>query len=139
MRLITLSGMAGTLALSALVCFPTAAAAQPEPDDRYANSECFYSLTAPAAVTLPGGGQAVSTEIGMTHCTGLAQSVRTTACVARPGDSGYCTTKNGYVNSAAHAPGAPSGSYTATGEGCYRLRSDLALVCVPAGPVSATF
>lgn len=75
----------------------------------------------------------------MTRCSGLAQSVRTTACVARSGDGGFCTTENGYVPSTAFAPGVPHGNFTATGEGCYRVRSDLGLVCVPAGPISATF
>ncbi len=131
--------MAGSLALAALIVLPAAAVAQPDQGDPYADSRCFYSLTAPAAATLPGGGPAVSAEIGMTQCTGLAQSVRTTACVARPGNNGSCSTENGYLNSTAYAPGSPSGSYTATGEGCYRLRSELALVCVPAGPFSAVF
>lgn len=90
-------------------------------------------------MTVPGGSQAVSAQIEMTRCEGLAQSVRTTACVARAGDSGFCTTKNGYVPSTAYAPGTPHGTYAATGEGCYRVRSDLGLVCVPAGPVTATF
>ena len=136
MRLITLSGVAGAFALSALVVLPTSPVAQADPT---ADSQCWYYLTAAAVIEMPGGGQAVSAEIGMTHCTGLAQSVRTTACVTRSGDSGFCTTKNGYVPSTAYAPGSLHGNFTATGEGCYRVRSDLGLVCVPAGPISATF
>jgi hypothetical protein len=132
-RPITLAAAGGILALA---LFPTTAVAQPDP---YAESKCFYELSAPAPITLPGGGPAVAAEIEMTHCTGLAQSVRTTACVGPTGDNGHCTTKNGYVPSRAFTPGAANGSYTATGEGCYRLRSDMVLQCVPAGPVTSAF
>lgn len=126
------------LAFAAIIAPPTSAVAHADPKISDVDSQCWYHLTAPAAVTMTGGSHAVAAEISTTRCTGIAQSVRTTVCIARENENGVCRTKQGYQTSKTMTVGPPRGNVTATGRGCYRLRSDIELVCVPAGPVSTT-
>lgn len=133
------NGIAPAVAALAL-CFafpPIVAQAEPAPPN-LEDSQCEYTLTRPAIDTFPGGSQVVSATMAMAVCSGIAQSVRTTVCVERVGDTGTCSTAQGYQTSKAFAVGVPRGEFTTSGQGCYRLRSDLNLVCVSTGPLTAS-
>jgi hypothetical protein len=83
---------------------------------------CDFTLSAPRLAELPGGVTAVTATLTPGHCTGNVQVMNSTVCVATPTSPGECASRSGYDPVQVFvAPGAPPhGTYTATGNGCWR-------------------
>lgn len=118
------------LAMTGLV-LAAAPLAGAEPADG-SGDKCTFTISAPAAVNLPGPGNAtgVSATFTWTSCTGLAFPANSAACVSSPASNGKCAKGWGWSPATAIFPTQhPGGQYRATGTACYRAPWSPTTVC----------
>jgi hypothetical protein len=127
----------------AATAFAIPAAAQPaqpieETPSGADGQSCSYTLSPPTVTQLPGGASAVTASLAAATCSGIAQPVFNRVCVDSPARAGDCGKNYGWSAAQVVVAFAPAGgTFTATGQGCYRLATT-ELTCTASGPVSST-
>lgn len=116
--------------------------AEPPADPNFidpANS-CYYELTPPSLVELPGGAKAVSASMIATRCTGKAASTNLVVCVATPEGPGQCGSEFNWEAAQVFVTASRiSGPFTATAVGCWRdLLNQFQEKCRTSEPVTVT-
>lgn len=104
-----------------------------------ANS-CYYDLTPPSLVELPGGAKAVTATMVTTRCTGKAASTNLVVCVATPEGPGQCGSEYNWAPAQVFVTASRyEGSFTAKGAGCWRdLLNQFQEKCRTVDPVTTT-
>jgi hypothetical protein len=103
-----------------------------------AGQSCSFALSAPQVTELPGGAKVATATYAASRCSGSAQPVFATVCVASPDGPGQCFKNYGWLVAQVYvASPSVSGQFTATGLGCWQVGS-AEFTCVPDGPVRAT-
>jgi hypothetical protein len=101
-------------------------------------SSCSFTLSAPQVTELPGGAKVATATYAASSCSGNAQPVFSTVCVASPDGPSQCFKNYGWLVAQIYvASPSMSGEFTATGRGCWQAGST-EFACVPDGPVRAT-
>jgi hypothetical protein len=103
-----------------------------------AGQSCSFTLSAPQVTELPGGAKVATATYAASRCSGSAQPVFATVCVASPDGPSQCFKNYGWLVAQVYvAPPSVSGQFTATGLGCWQVGS-AEFTCAPDGPVRAT-
>jgi hypothetical protein len=103
-------------------------------------SECFFKLTPPEMVVLPGGAKAVKATLNPSVCTGNALPTDIVVCVTTPDSPGDCKKTPGWSLSEVYVTASRlDGAFVATGKGCWRDLSQFQQECRTTGPLSMTF
>jgi hypothetical protein len=126
--------------LLAAMAFAVPAVAQPvdETPSVADGQSCSYTLSPPTVTQLPGGAAAVTASFAAASCSGIAQPVFNRVCMDSPVRAGDCGKNYGWSAAEVVVPSsAIGGTFTATGQGCYRLTTT-ELTCTTSGPVSLT-
>jgi hypothetical protein len=125
---------ASIITVAAVVPLPSYAVATPAADPQH----CTYTLTAPRTTEIPGGATGVTATFAAKSCSGTAQPVFTTVCVATPDSPGQCVKNYGWAAAEVVLPTARiSGTFTATGRGCFRT-VETEVACEPSGPIASS-
>jgi hypothetical protein len=129
--------MASSAGLVAWTAPGSASPLQQFPTDQ-ADGSCSFTLSAPQLVHLPGGATAVTASLVASSCTGTAQAQATTVCLAPAAGAGQCAHAVGWEPAQAYLYASnPTGTFTATGKGCWRIAGETDTSCSGQGPVSA--
>jgi hypothetical protein len=102
-------------------------------------ASCSFTLSAPQVTELPGGAKVATATYAASSCSGNAQPVFATVCVASPDGPSQCFKDYGWLVAQVYVA-SPSmrGEFTSTGLGCWQAGST-EFTCVPSGPARATF
>jgi hypothetical protein len=110
------------------------------PNDSSDGDGCYYSVSAPQLVELPGGAKAVKSTIHIKSCAPSSQPTDVTVCVSTPDGPGQCKRTPGWSSpevlvTTAHL----NGTFTATGQLCWQdILQSFRPNCRDGGPVSTT-
>jgi hypothetical protein len=127
-------------AVAAVAC-AGAATARPSPIGQAPPGEaasCSFTLSAPRVTELPGGAKVATATYAASNCSGNAQPVFATVCVAAPDGISQCFKNYGWRAAQVYvSTPSVSGQFAATGIGCWQAGS-IEFTCTPDGPVRAT-
>jgi hypothetical protein len=100
---------------------------------------CSFGISAPRLVEDPATGTKATATVRATGCTGPAQPMNATVCLASAGSQGRCAGAYGWGSAEVFFdPPQSTATYTASGVGCVRYGDPARTVCNPVGPVTAT-
>jgi hypothetical protein len=100
---------------------------------------CSFEISPPQLVQSPVSGTNATATVRAKGCSGPAQPMASTVCLASEGNQGRCVQAYGWnLAQVFFDPPASTATYTATGLGCVRHGDPAEAVCNPVGPVSAT-
>jgi hypothetical protein len=123
---------------------PTVAAEPPLPptEETFIDpaNRCFFDLTPPSLVELPGGAKAVTATAVAKRCTGTAGATNVVVCVSTPEGPGECGNEiNWEVAEVFVTASRYVGPFTATAVGCWRqTTAQFQEKCQPSGPLTTT-
>jgi hypothetical protein len=134
--------MALLVGAAAAVASAGAAPARPSPIGQAPppgeEASCSFTLSAPRVTELPGGAKVATATYAASSCSGNAQPVFATVCVAAPDGISQCFKNYGWLAAQVYvSTPSVSGQFTATGTGCWQAGS-IEFTCTPDGPVRAT-
>jgi hypothetical protein len=127
-----LSAVTASLGVLASLSAPTGIA-------RGDDLNCSFEISPPQLVQTPASGTNATATVRAKGCSGLAQPMASTVCLASDGNQGRCVEAYGWDQAQVFFdPPQSTAIYTATGLGCVRFGDPAKSVCNPVGPVSAT-
>jgi hypothetical protein len=122
--------------MTALCC---SAAGVSAPLATAAPDSCAYILSAPQVTNLPGGATGVTATLRPGSCTGNAQAAMSTVCLSTGEGPGICSHAPGWDPAEAFvAASHPTGTFRATGIGCWRVMPGSGTVCMNSDPTTTT-
>jgi hypothetical protein len=100
---------------------------------------CSFEISPPQLVQSPATGANATATVRAKGCSGPAQPMASTVCLAADGNQGRCAEAFGWNPAQVFFdPPASTATYTATGLGCVRYGDPSKTICNPVGPVRAT-
>lgn len=132
-----IAAMWGICAVTTAVA-PASAAPDGDGTNDLAALACTFAVTSPRLTTVPGGAQAVTSQMAPDACTPKSVPFTSTICVAAPDGSNFCKTANSWNTAEVFATSSRfTGTFTASGNGCSRVTvgNSTQLICVPVGPL----
>jgi hypothetical protein len=100
---------------------------------------CSFEISPPQLVQSPATGTNATATVRAKGCSGPAQPMASTVCLASDGNQGRCVEAYGWNQAQVFFdPPQSTARYTATGLGCVRFGDPAKSVCNPVGPVSTT-
>ena len=130
--------VASSAGLAAWTATGSAAPLPQSPTDE-PDASCSFTLSAPQLVHLPGGATAVTASLVASSCTGRAQAQATTVCLSPAAGAGQCAHAVGWEAARVYLSASnPTGTFSATGKGCWRIAGAVDTFCSNQEPLSAT-